>query len=52
LSTNVGTKSRTDVFEGIDDSFLMTSDAVTGSRSCIVGWRQMGSSGGEGRAAI
>jgi len=36
LSTEVGTKSRTDVFEGMDDSILMTSDEVTGSRSCIV----------------
>jgi len=37
LSTEVGTKSRTDVFEGMDDKILKTSGAVTGSRSCIVG---------------
>ena len=38
LTTKVGTKSRTDVFEGMDDNILKTSDAVTGSRSCMVGW--------------
>jgi len=42
LSTEVGTKSRTDVLEGMDDmqmddTILKSSDAVTGSRSCIVG---------------
>ena len=37
LTTEVGMKSRTDVFEGMDDNILQTSDAVTGSRSCIVG---------------
>jgi len=37
LSTEVGTKSRTDVLEGMDDKIVKTSDAVTGSRSCIVG---------------
>ena len=48
LTTEVGTKSRTDVFEGMDDNILKTSDAVTGSRNCTVGWWQMGS-GGDGR---
>jgi len=37
LRTEVGTKSRTDVLEGMDDKIMKTSDAVTGSRSCIVG---------------
>jgi len=37
LSTEVGRKSRTDVLEGMDDKILKTSDAVTGSRSCVVG---------------
>jgi len=50
-STEVWTKSRTDVCEGMDDNILKTSDAVTGSSSCIVGWWQMGY-GGEGREEI
>jgi len=37
LSKEVGTKSRTDVLEGMDDKILKTSDTVTGSSSCIVG---------------
>jgi len=37
LSTEVETKSRTDVLEEMDDKILKTSDAVTGSRNCIVG---------------
>jgi len=36
LSTEVGTKSRTDVCERIDN-ILKTSDAMTGSMSCILG---------------
>jgi len=38
LNTEVGTKSRTDVFEGMEDKIVKTSDAATCSRSCIVGW--------------
>jgi len=52
LSTELGKKSRTYVFEGMDDNMLKTSDAVTGTRSCIVGWWQTGSGGGEGTEAI
>jgi len=37
LSTEVRTQSRKNVLEGMDDKILKTSDAVTGSSSCIVG---------------
>ncbi len=37
LSTEVGTKSRTDVLAGMDDRILKTSAVVTGSSNCKVG---------------
>jgi len=37
IRSEVGTKSRTDVLEGMDDNILKTSDVVTGLRSCIEG---------------